>query len=553
MSPIYKWFQRCGTVVAVCLIVGAGAAAEAASDMAKSYAPAAVGAAPGLTCKLHEAGGVVSAGLPVFTDADGYARFLAVRVKPGEGHARYVLDCADAAGKSSAYPVDLSAEGTFAPHPIDLSKEPGVDRPALKGDPLSYSTLELIQKGYGVRPDPKKNPAAYARWLDAASKPVRLLAADKPLLHKHNTVTSSQDGLFTGSVLDGSSKYSWIEATFNAPTAVHGGDETTATEISAWVGLAGNNPAPGGLIQGGLFISTTPTTASYSSFREYCCGDPNHVNYGSSFSPSPGAKIYAQAWYCNSKGQTDLNGGYGCVLVQDMNSGAALSCTSPNGSPCASVKANVLCSASPNNPTCFEIATDADFIIENDTPQVCSSCVQFTDFTPTVVMAGSAVSALSDAATISNDPDILVFTDWTRTTTHMVVALGDPDKTKFTIEAGQIPYAFYCQGPLKTSGPPTPLTRFIWSKVGAGTTLPGPGECAWPDRGPRGTEIKSGNSNDISGYNYISGYLNQFTSLKAGKFMELSVYNDAAQDNDMVVEKIIGVPTMPISSAPSSP
>ena len=46
MSPIYKWFQRCGTVVAVCLIVELEQQDEAASDMAKSYAPAAVGAAP---------------------------------------------------------------------------------------------------------------------------------------------------------------------------------------------------------------------------------------------------------------------------------------------------------------------------------------------------------------------------------------------------------------------------------------------------------------------------------------------------------------------------
>jgi hypothetical protein len=79
-------------------------------------------------------------------------------------------------------------------------------------------------------------------------------------------------------------------------------------------------------------------------------------------------------------------------------------------------------------------------------------------------------------------------TDWTHTTTHIVVALGTTDQTNWTIEPGQPSYAFYCQGPLQTTGPPTPATPFKWASTGAATQPPGAGQCAWGDRGPEARE-----------------------------------------------------------------
>lgn len=524
------------------------ACAQGSSSAPKSYEPASVRALPGLQCQLHTAGSAATEGVRVFTNGDGYARFYAVRTTANDAARRLALNCKDSAGKTTSYTVDLASEDTFAPRSIDLSKEPGTDRPALKGNPLSYTEAQLIEAGYGVRPDPSKSAAAYARWLDAASKPARLLGDKRPLLHKHGpNVTTSSDGLWTGSVLTGLPEYSLVEATFNVPTGIPSGDGTTDTVVSVWVGVGGGTGQVG-LMQDGIDVWTTPTTASYNSFQEYCCGDANQTS-GGGFSPNPGDQLYAQAWYCDATGNRNINGGYGCAFVQDLTSTATLSCTSATGSPCASVKANALCSVSPTTPNCFVLGPSADFIIENDSPQAHPPSTAFTDFTPKVTMAGSAFSTQTNtlSQTISNDPIITVLTDWTKDGTHMLVALGTKDETYFWIEPRQPSYPLYCQGPLSTSPAPNSLTQFKWASQGAGANSPGPGECAWADRGPRGTEIKAGDTNQIS------GYLNQVANLPAGKFMEIGVYRDATANNDMVVTQIVGLVSPPFSSSPTLP
>jgi hypothetical protein len=509
---------------------------------ASAYTPAAVHAAPGLTCHLHAPGAAAASGPTVFTNSDGYARFDAVKAASGDADKTLVMDCTDAAGKASSYPVDLASDETFAVHPLDLSHEPGSERPALKGDPESYTEAQLIDAGYGLRPDKTTEPAAYARWLAAASKPARLLQADQPLLHRHN-VSSGVDNLWVGSVLTGAPEYTSVEATFNVPTAIPGGDGTSDTEISLWVGVGGGTGQVG-LMQDGIFINTTPKVAVYQSFQEYCCGDANQTS-GGSFNPKAGDQMYAQAWYCDDTGARNIAGGYGCSLVQDMSSGAMLSCTKPGGSPCGSVKANVLCSASPKTPGCFVLGPSAEFIIENDSPQAKPPSTAWTDFSPKVTMAGSAFSTKTNrqSQTISNDPTITVLTDWTKGPTHILVALGTTDETYFNIEPWQPSFPLYCQGPLETSPAPTPQTHFKWAAKGAGAAAPGPGECAWADRAPRGTEIKAGNAN------VIDGYLNQYANLQAGKYLEIGVDRDANTSNNLVVTQIVGGPISPPFSA----
>jgi hypothetical protein len=141
----------------------------ASSPGTRSYSPAAIHALPGLQCSLCAAGSTAADRLPVFSDADGYVRFLAVRAVPGDAVQKLALDCKDATGKTSSYTADLASDSTFAPRPLNLADEPGTDRPALKGDPLGYTQAELVAAGYGLRPDPVKDAAAYAQWLEAAS------------------------------------------------------------------------------------------------------------------------------------------------------------------------------------------------------------------------------------------------------------------------------------------------------------------------------------------------------------------------------------------------
>src|ERR1700722_3391936 len=52
---------------------------RATTALKKNYTAASVSALPGLQCKLYPNGSAPSAGVKVFTDDDGYARFHAVR------------------------------------------------------------------------------------------------------------------------------------------------------------------------------------------------------------------------------------------------------------------------------------------------------------------------------------------------------------------------------------------------------------------------------------------------------------------------------------------
>jgi len=65
----------------------------------------------------------------------------------------------------------------------------------------------------------------------------------------------------------------------------------------------------------------------------------------------------------------------------------------------------------------------------------------------------------------------------------------------------------------------------------------------WADRGPRGTEIKSGNGN------VMSGPLNQVANLPAGKYAEIGVHHDQ-ETHDMVVTRVVGLVTPPFNAVP---
>src|ERR1017187_6995994 len=169
--------------------------------------------------------------------------------------------------------------------------------------------------------------------------------------------------------------------------------------------------------------------------EEYCCGDGDSNGYGGAFVPSPGDEIYSQEWYCDSKGKSNIGGGYGCTYLVDKTTGAILSCTSATGSPCWSVQALPLCSVSPGTPNCMTLGLAAEFVIENQTPQCCSPATAFTDLTSTVNMFGSAYSSTTNSysQTISTDPIVDVLEDFTNTTSHMGIALGKTDQTYFTV------------------------------------------------------------------------------------------------------------------------
>jgi hypothetical protein len=433
-GPIARLVGLLGVLTLISLTAGEAAAAS-------RYQAAAVPAKPGLQCTLSpDKTSTAAAAVTVSTDHDGYARFYAVRATSQDAVQSLTLNCKDAEGAASTFAVDLTAAETFAAHPLDLAGEPGVDRPALKGDPMSYSQSQLLDAGYGLRPDPE-DAAAYARWLAAALTPGRLLEPRLRGIHKPSGASNEvrPDGTtletadpWVGSVLQGDPLYELTEATFTVPTAVPGGDLTTDTEVAIWNGLGGFGTGSG-LIQGGVEVETTSTAAGYGIFREYCCGDPDSNGYGGVFAANPGDKIYSQEYYCDSKGNDNINGGYGCTFLQNLTSGAILNCTQASGSPCWSVKALPLCSVNPNATNCMTLGTTAEFIVENQSPQVSSKSTAFTDMTP-VTISGSAYSLKKKAyETVSTDPSVALLTDFTDTTTRITVTLGTTDQTNFSV------------------------------------------------------------------------------------------------------------------------
>jgi hypothetical protein len=507
--------------------------------MAGAYEAASVRAKPDLQCKLHTPGTPATQGIPVDTGGDGYARFYAVRAGHGAARATLVLNCRNASGGASAYPVDLASAATFAPRPLDLAAQPGKDRPRLAGDAMQFTQAQLIQDGYGLRPSPVSSPGAYRRWLAAARVNGRMLDSRQPAGTSHSAWSQAAPA-WSGTVLTGEPTYAAVEGEFNVPTAIPAGDGTTTTEVAIWNGLGGFGTGSG-LIQSGVNLYTNSTAAAYGSWREYCCGDPYSNGYGGAFTPRPGDEIYAENWYCDAQGDIDAEGGYGCSYLVDLNTDAVLNCTSPTGSPCWSVPATAG----------MTFGDAADFIIENQSPQVSSTSTAFTDFSPAVTMTGTAYSTAtgSFSQTIGNDPDLNVLTDFTNTTSHIVVGTTSTAATVFTMEGTQPSYPLYCQGPLKasTAQVPTPTLTFTWSNHGAGTKAPGPGKCAWADRGPEGSEIHPGNTG------VIYGYLNQAARLRAGQYSELGVYSDANFGNDLNVTQIVGLVSPPFSSSPVLP
>src|SRR5208337_4964091 len=118
-----------------------------------------------------------SQSIPLRSDADGVARFLAVRPTLPTSVDLLALDCTDSNGNANTFLVDLRSEETFVERPFDPSSANLAFRPGLTGDPLSFTQNELVEAGYGLRPDPAGDPDGYKAWLSAVSVPAYKLKA----------------------------------------------------------------------------------------------------------------------------------------------------------------------------------------------------------------------------------------------------------------------------------------------------------------------------------------------------------------------------------------
>jgi hypothetical protein len=138
------------------------------------------------------------------------------------------------------------------------------------------------------------------------------------------------------------------------PFVIPGGDGISSGAGSLWAGMGGATLLFGSdtsVLQDGVEWSSTSTTASYDAWVEYYPG-PDYPR----FSVNPGDTILAEAWACDSVGNLNFSGGYGCFFIEDTTTGAYSSCFSSTGSPCSSIEA----------PSTF-LGDTAEFIMEKKT------------------------------------------------------------------------------------------------------------------------------------------------------------------------------------------
>jgi hypothetical protein len=157
-----------------CLLLITGAYSQAAGPANhRQFEPASFAVPAGNTCALYPKGNPdPAATLTVRADADGVIRFLALRPNLPGSVERLTLECTDDRGIDSTYTVDLRSELTFAPNPFDPVRAGLERRPALAGDPLRFTLQELLDRGYGLRPDPGVDPEGYKQWRAVATVPM---------------------------------------------------------------------------------------------------------------------------------------------------------------------------------------------------------------------------------------------------------------------------------------------------------------------------------------------------------------------------------------------
>jgi len=435
----------CGTVVILGLLMcGRGAYSQAAEPTGDvQFEPASVYVPAGNDCVLHPKDNQdPSQSISVRSDADGVVRFLAVRPALPNSVDRLELDCTDSHGYASSYLVDLRSDETFAQRPFEPSRANLASRPALTDDPLSFTQDQLVEAGYGVRPDPKGDPDGYQTWLAAVREPAYKVRAaprassalrgshqiDSAQLHtdpfgllEPEAVYLSPSNYWTGAELSGSYKmnatsaqtYSYVknQASFAVPTITPDLFATKSSSLTIWNGLDD-------VFQAIVEIDATPTVGTYSIHRQNFYHDlPKGIDeQGVDFTPRKGDEILLEEWYCDSKGHVKMAGGYGCSIMIDKTQNIEWECDQSSSTDCQSypIESEYLTNGSLGNT--------AEFIIEDDTGEVTGNCPskthcdkEWTNISP-VTMTGSALvvqgsSQTGKTVTTSTDPVVSLLTD----------------------------------------------------------------------------------------------------------------------------------------------
>ena len=439
----------CTTVMILGLLVCAGGGHSQAAEAGghARFEPASVYVLAGNDCVLHPKDKPdPSQSIALRSDADGVVRFLAVRPSLPTSVDQLTLDCTDSLGNANTYTVDLRSEDTFVQRPFDPSLANLAFRPGLTGDPLSFTQDQLVEAGYGLRPDATDDPEGYKTWLAAVSVPAYKLKAaprassaprsspqvaaahasgDNTPSFEPEAVFLSPSNYWTGAMLTGSYQknatsaktYGYVEntAVFVVPTITPNIFSTKTTAATIWNGLDN-------VFQAIVDVAASPTAGAYGIHRQNFYHDLPTVSIdeqGVDFTPDSGDKILVQEWYCDSKGHLKMGGGYGCSIMIDQTQNIEWECDQSSSSDCQSypIESKYLTNGA--------LGQTAEFVIEDDTGETNGNCPSATaktdcydewiDISP-VTMTGTALvvkgtSQTGKLVTTSTDPNVLLLTD----------------------------------------------------------------------------------------------------------------------------------------------
>jgi hypothetical protein len=282
---------------------------DVAADASAAPAPQTklLATAPGSVCTVP--GSATAADAPAFyADDYGLLSISYMRAKPGSD--RLVLNCIAPSGQQKT--IDIESAPAAVRHSLTDPLAPGHKlRPALTGDPLSYTPQQLAAGGYPPRPDSVKSPKRHATWLKSVSRtleyvpPTALARTEKPFTNLAiRTIWSG------GAFAPVSNPFVEVEGSFSVPTVTPFTGTCSVPCITGSGGIwSGIDSAANDLIQAGVqfdsWLVGSYAFASYLAFTEALPGSPQLLNW----SVGAGDEFFDLMWIGDSAGNLNIDSG----------------------------------------------------------------------------------------------------------------------------------------------------------------------------------------------------------------------------------------------------
>jgi hypothetical protein len=307
-----------------------------------------VNVAPNAACVLHPQG-VADADhlMHLFANSEGELRFHVNARQESAQSAQMQIDCTSADGKSTTFPLELSASASapklssksrVATLPQGATLQPGLS----EDEARSLSDRELAQRHYPPRPDSATSSSAYSTWLGIVSQPAVLVRAGvvtrADISHDHGQVTAGSGSFANWSGYELSAAkgtYDAIQGEWYVPSVanVTAAGLGLQTYSAYWIGLDGIGTSD--LVQAGTeqqYFEFPPFSFSnYYAFSELLPNQPTEsVITGITVSPSN--HIFTSVWIGDVYGDQEVNGGYGWFFMLNETTGQMAEFETPLGS-----------------------------------------------------------------------------------------------------------------------------------------------------------------------------------------------------------------------------